>query len=132
MDISRPLALLESVSFLDTQGTNGHIAQPDWLDAFVESLGLPGRIVYAVLRKLPAFQGIPAHMDTDHLSPRRHGGTRYHLPLVTHPDVLMCWPTDRVEVHFEAGWLYEFDHRRVHEVIHRAPVDRIHIVVNAR
>lgn len=131
MDISRPLALLASVKFLDTGGTNGHIAQPDWLGEFLATLSLPGRVRSCVLRKLPAFQGIPAHADHERYNPTMHGGTRYHVPLVTHPDVLMRWPHERVEVHFEPGWLYEFDHTRVHEVVHRAPVDRIHVVVNA-
>jgi hypothetical protein len=130
VDVSKALALLPSTQFRDTGGSNGHIAQPDWLAEFVASLNLPGRVTYATLRKLPPFQGIPRHVDKVSANPSVHGGTRYHVPLVTDPDVLMRWPADGVEVYMEPGFLYEFDHTREHEVVHRAPVDRVHLVVN--
>ena len=57
-------------------------------------------------------------------------GRRYHVPLVTHPLVTMRWPEDGEEHHLEAGWLYEVDYTRLHEIIHRAPVDRVHVQVN--
>lgn len=129
VDISAALAELPGTVFTDTRGSNGHIAEPAWLGPFVAGLGL-GRIVYQIVRKLPAYQGIPPHIDHQRLSPTNYG-KRYHVPLVTHPDVTMRWPDDDYEEHLEAGWLYEVDYLRLHEIVHRAPVDRIHIQVNA-
>jgi hypothetical protein len=127
VDIAAALAELSGTSFVDTGGTNGHIAFPPWLPDFVDSLKL-GRVNYAVVRKLPAFQGIPPHID--HGIPEINSGRRYHVPLVTHPLVTMRWPEDGEEHHLEAGWLYEVDYTRLHEIVNRAPVDRIHVQVN--
>jgi hypothetical protein len=128
IDISGALAALPAVHFVDTGGTNGHIAKPDWLSDFVASLDL-GRVLYAVVRKLPAFQGIPPHIDT--VRGKANLGRRYHVPLVTDPRVTMRWPDDGEEHHLEAGWLYEVDYTRLHEIVHRAPIERIHVQVNA-
>lgn len=130
IDISAALAALPSTEFRDTGGSNGHIAEPEWLDEFVASLELGGDVLYRVLRKLPAFQGIPAHIDAERMSPV-NAGRRYHVPLVTHPLVTMRWPEDGEEHHLEAGWLYEVDYTRLHEIVHRAPIDRVHVQVNA-
>lgn len=129
VNIDAPLAGLLGTAFVDTRGTNGHIAFPPWLPEFVASLNLDGRVTYAVVRKLPAYQGIPPHID--HGVPEINSGRRYHVPLVTHPLVTMRWPDDGEEHHLEAGWLYEVDYTRLHEIVHRAPVDRIHVQVNA-
>lgn len=129
MDISGALRELPRTEFVDTGGSNGHIARPPWLFDFVLSLAL-GDVFYSVVRKLPAFQGIPAHIDEQMSSPSVNIGHRYHVPLVTHPLVTMRWPDDDEEHHLEAGWLYEVDYTRLHEIVHRAPVDRIHVQVN--
>lgn len=130
MEISSALERLPSTLFRDTGGSNGHIAEPEWLAGFVASLNL-GDVLYAVVRKLPTFQGIPPHIDHERLSPQRNRGRRYHVPLVTHPLITMRWPEDGEEHHLEAGWLYEVDYTRLHEIVHHAPVDRVHIQVNA-
>lgn len=130
VDISAALRGLESTEFRDTGGTNGHIAFPSWLLPFVESLDIPGSITYAVVRKLPPYQGIPPHID--HGVPEINSGRRFHVPLLTHADVTMRWPHDGIEVHLEAGYLYEVDYTRTHEIVHKAPVDRIHIQINAQ
>jgi hypothetical protein len=121
---------LPSTLFVDTGGSNGHIAEPEWLAGFVSTLDL-GRTLYAVVRKLPAYQGIPAHVDEEWMNPVRNSGRRYHIPLVTHPLVTMRWPDDGEEHYLEAGWLYEVDYTRLHEIVHRAPIDRIHVQINA-
>ena len=128
VDIAPLLDLLPAVEFEDTGGSNGHVAYPEWLLPFAQGLDV-GRVIRAVLRLLPPGQGIMAHIDHPHNSWSR--GRRYHLPLVTHPLVTMRWPNDGVEEHLEAGWLYEVDHLRLHEVVNRAPVERVHLVVNA-
>jgi len=127
VDISKALGDLALTTFVDSGGTNGHVAQPWWLDGFVASLDL-GRVNHAIVRKLPAFQGIPPHIDP---ATGLNAGRRYHVPLVTHPDVTMRWPEDGEEHHLEAGWLYEVDYMKLHEIVHRAPIDRIHVQVNA-
>lgn len=125
VDINLALALLPNTHFIDTGGTNGWIAYPEWLPSFVESLQLEELVTYSVCRKLPAWQGIPPHVDHG-----RDGDRRYHVPLVTHPSVIMRWPEEDVSVHLEAGFLYEVCFSELHEIVHRAPVDRIHVQVN--
>lgn len=128
VDTTAALALLPETQFRDTGGTNGHIAFPPWLLPFVESLALDGKVNFAVVRKLPAYQGIPPHID--HGVPEINSGRRYHVPLVTHPLVTMRWPLDGEEHHLEAGWLYEVDYTKLHEIVHRAPIDRVHVQIN--
>lgn len=126
VDIAAVLRRLPLVTFVDSGGSNGHLAQPDWLGSFAAGLDL-GRVNHAIVRKLPAYQGIPPHIDPQ---TGMNAGRRYHVPLVTHPLVTMRWPDDDYEEHLEAGWLYEVDYTRLHEIVNRAPVDRIHIQVN--
>ena len=128
VDITAVLEELPAVEFVDTGGSNGCIAHPPWLDYFVASLDL-GRVLLAVCRKLPPGRGIPPHIDT--VRGKANLGRRYHVPLVTHPLVTMCWPEDGEEHHLEAGWLYEVDYTRLHEIVNRAPVDRVHVQINA-
>jgi hypothetical protein len=128
VDIAPALAELPDTTFVDTGGSNGHIASPEWAKAFARSLEL-GEVHLVLVRKLPAGQGIPPHIDT--VRGRANIGRRYHVPLVTHPLVTMRWPEDGEEHHLEAGWLYEVDYTRLHEIVHRAPIDRIHVQVNA-
>lgn len=123
---------LSGVVFHDTGGTNGWLANPlpDWVPAFIASLQLPGVVLKVDLRKLPAGQGIPPHID-----PKVHQSAlvqehRYQVPLVTHPDVTMRWPEDGVEAHLAAGQVYEVDFTRLHEIVHRAPVDRVHLQIH--
>lgn len=126
VDVTGPLAQLSTTAFEDTGGTNGWLAiDPRWLDAFVQELDLGGLVLRAVCRKLPPYQGIPPHID-----PSEPGERRFHVPLLTHPAVTMRWPEDRVETHLEAGWLYEVCFTKTHEIVHLAPVDRVHVQIN--
>ena len=128
VDIADALCALSEVRFVDTGGTNGWIANPDWLGAFVERLALGGTVMRALCRLLPAGQGIPPHVDAPMF--RSNCERRFHVPLLTHPGVMMRWPDDGVEEHLEAGYLYEVRYDRLHEIVHRAPVDRVHIQIN--
>lgn len=124
---------LSGVTFRDTGGTNGWIAEtlPAWVPDFVARLPLQGRVTRLVLRKLPAGLGIPPHIDPvrhPHPRVREH---RYHVPLVTHPDVTMRWPEEGVEIHLAVGGLYEVNHnQKVHEVVQRAPIARVHLCID--
>lgn len=128
VNIEEALTLLPEVHFVDTRGTNGWIARPSWVQDFVSGLHLGGKAVRALLRLLPAGQGIPLHIDEPMFGNKSE--RRFHVPLVTHPDVVMRWPDDNVEVHLEAGWLYEVDYSRRHEIVHRASIGRVHLQVN--
>lgn len=128
VDISGILRLLPEVKFEDTGGPNGWIARPAWMAGFIESLNPEGRVTFTLLRKLPPFQNLPPHVDSYNNVPNI--GKRFHVPLLTHPEVVMRWPNDDVEVHLEAGWLWEVCYTKLHEVAHRASVDRVHLHFN--
>lgn len=125
VDISKALAGLDDAEFRDTGGTNGWLANPPWLSEFVHDLNLRGIVLYSVLRKLPAWQGIPPHVDDG-----RVGEQRFHVPLVTHPDVKMRWLDSEHEEHLEVGYLYQVDFTKTHEIVHCAPIDRVHVQIN--
>lgn len=127
VDISGILPLLPEVQFEDMR-VDGWIARPDWLADFIAALEPEGKVTFTLIRKLPPFQNLPPHKDSWGNMPNTGG--RFHVPLLTHPDVKMRWPEDDVEVHLEAGWLYEVNYLKLHEVQHRAPVDRVHLHFN--
>lgn len=129
VDIAPALALLPAAVFEDSGGTNGHLANPEPFMPFIHGLGL-GKVTRAWVRKLPAGQGIPPHVDPkNHRSPKARE-RRFHVPLVTHPDVFLRWPDADAEVHLRTGCIYEVDHTQMHEVVNHAPVDRIHLVAD--
>lgn len=128
VDISAVLPLVGAVRFVDTGGTNGWVAHPQWARDFAESLKPEGTVTFVCLRLLPPYQNIPPHIDSWRNTPNR--GKRFHVPLITHPNVKMRWPDDGVEVHLEAGVLYEVCYTRLHEVVHLAPVGRVHLHYN--
>jgi hypothetical protein len=124
---------LSGVTFRDSGGTNGWIAEslPKWVEPFLSPLPLQGHITKITLRKLPAGQGIPPHIDPILNCHPRVTEHRYHVPLVTHEAVTMRWPDDGVAVHLAAGCLYEVNHNgKIHEVCHLAPVDRVHLCID--
>lgn len=58
---------------------------------------------------------------------------RFHIPLVTHPDITMtCWDLDgsSLEVHLRPWEVYYLDQRKPHAVTNPTDVDRIHLVVD--
>lgn len=130
VDVGEALLALQKTHFVDSGGTNGWLAQPEWLDGFVAKLGLGGVVTRRLCRMLPAGQGIPLHTDGATFGSKRE--RRFHVPLVTHPDVKMVWPEDGVEEHLEVGYLYEVRYDCPHEIVHKAPVARIHIQINVQ
>lgn len=101
---------------------------PPELKALVASLKLGGEPGRMILRKLSAFQGIPPHTDT--WMPGEMSWRRFQVPLVTHPDIKMRWPDDGVEVHLEAGRLYEVRYDRRHEVLNPTGTARTHLQID--
>lgn len=58
---------------------------------------------------------------------------RFHLPLVTHPDIVMhTWDLDgsRRTTHLEPGSLWYLDQRKPHAVDNPTGVDRVHLVID--
>ena len=129
VDISQALEALKTTEFVDTKGLGGHICFPSWAMDFATSLNL-GTVAHVIVRKLPAYQGIAPHIDEERYEPWVNVGTRYHVPLVTHPGVTIRWPEHGEEHHLEAGWLYTVDYSKTHEVVNLAPIDRIHLIAN--
>lgn len=142
IDLEPALSLLGRLPFF---AINGHVTPPDpnkpqcsvslsdkWppeFHAWIAALGLGGTLGRAVLRKLSPGQHIPVH--TDAWMPGELNWRRFQVPLVSHPDIVMRWPDDGVELYLAPGFLYEVRYDRPHEVIHGAQVDRVHLQLDA-
>ena len=98
------------------------------LKALIEGLGLGGRTARAILRKLMPRQSIPPHVDQ--WMPAEAQWRRFQVPLTSHPDIVMRWPNDGVELHLAPGFLYEVRFDRLHEVVHNADVARVHLQID--
>mgnify|MGYP001572942108 CR=1 FL=1 len=101
---------------------------PDAVSHFVQSLGLGGTPHRYFFRKLYPGWGIRPH--TDDWIPAEAHIRRFQVPLVSHPDILMRWPTDGIEVYLEPGWFYEVRYDRLHEVVNPTQSERIHLQVD--
>lgn len=139
VDISPVLAILDHLPFepANVGSTNPErapcfvvrpAANPKPVTDMVAGLGLGGRTERILIRKLAPRQGMAPHVDRwmgDEADWRR-----FQVPITTHPDIRMRWPEDGVEVHLAAGFLYEVNFGRLHEVVHNADVDRVHIQID--
>ena len=96
--------------------------------SLVASLALGGSPHRVFLRKLGPHQGMPPHVDE--WMPADSGMRRFHIPLVSHPDIVMRWPDDDVALHLAPGWLYEVRFNRLHEVVNPTPYERVHIQID--
>jgi hypothetical protein len=81
-----------------------------------------------MVRKLGPHQGMAPHVDQ--WMPKEADWHRYQVPLVTHPDIVMRWPDDGIEVHLMPGRLYEIRFDRLHEVVNPTPYERIHLQID--
>ena len=104
------------------------VSLPAEVNAFIEGLGLGGRLGRALIRKLDPYQGIPPHVDE--WMPQEANWRRFQVPLVSHPDIKMRWPDDGVEVHLQPGFLYEVRFDRTHEVVNPTDCARTHIQID--
>lgn len=101
---------------------------------FVESVPWWGRMERVRLLRMTAGGSLGRHSDiSDRDSGTRDGQiTRFHVPLVTHPDTLLhSWDLDGTHRadHLAAWSCYYLDARKPHAV-DNGPVDRVHLVVD--
>ena len=136
VDIAPTLSVLDQIEWHDTGGvcatvsTVGQIV-PKEVAMLLRGLRLGGTNERWIFRKLKANQSIDPHTD-DHDWMVGKNIRRFQLPLVTHPDIIMRWPDDNVELHLEPGYLYEVNNKRTHEVINNTSCERIHIQIDQR
>jgi len=136
VDISQVLGVIDRLEFADSGGKcawvtkQGSVAPPQ-LVQLLQGLDLGGESRRVFCRKLMPRQGIAAHVD-DYEAPWKIGGVmrRFHVPLVSHPMVRMRWPEDGIEQYLEPGWLWEVRFDRLHEVVHEADCERIHLQID--
>lgn len=101
---------------------------PAALIQWVNDLNIGGVRKRMIVRKLSPYQGIAVH--TDEWMMNQEDWRRFQIPFKTHPDIVMRWPEDDEEVHLEAGYLWEVDYTRPHEVINNTASERIHIQID--
>lgn len=131
--IRHVLPILDRITWKDSGNVCAIVSAPEvplqrQFVMLLGKLGLGGVNKRMFLRKLPPGMGIAPHVDD--WIPAEENWRRFHVPLITHPDILMRWPDDGQEVHLEAGWLWEVRVDRTHEVVHNADIDRIHIQID--
>lgn len=87
----------------------------------------PGNWNRVVLSCVPAGEQILPHVDN--FGPDvQSRSVHCHIPLVTHPDVIMGYGTEGNEVHLHVGHLYILDATQRHYVRNPSSVDRIHLL----
>lgn len=137
VDISGVLGLLEEMQFVHVNQTTPkrypcqvvvRAAFPQGLRDFIDGLGLGGTPGRQLLRKLMPRQSIPIHVDD--WMPQELYWRRFQVPLVSHPDIKMRWPEDGAEAFLEPGYLYEVRFDRMHEVVHNADCERVHLQID--
>ena len=137
VDIGPVLSVVGRLNFISVGGSSPEKYKCDVclashfspeLRALIEGLELGGALARAVVRRLAPHQSIPPHVDK--WMPAEVNWRRFQIPLVTHPDILMRWPDDGVEVHLAPGFLYEVRFDRVHEVVNHTDVARVHMQID--
>ncbi len=131
--IGPTLAALPKLHWRDSGGKCATINDQDYpvpaeIQWLVLMLQLGGKTERYFLRKLLPRQGIAPHIDD--WVPAEKDWRRFQVPLVTHPDIIMRWPEDGVEVHLEPGFLYEVRFDRMHEVVNPTDCARIHMQID--
>jgi hypothetical protein len=127
------VARVRDLEFADSKGCCAWVTKPgsaaprELLD-LVNRLGLGGVTKRMFCRKLMPRQGIAPHVDD--WMPAEMLWRRFHVPLVSHPAIVMRWPNDGMETHLEPGYLYEVRFDRMHEVVNGADSERIHIQID--
>lgn len=108
---------------------------------FIKSVGWWGELERVRLLRMTGRDGkvgsLSRHTDiTDRAAGTRDGKiVRFHIPIVTHPEVTMsAWNLagDRHETHLPPWTMWYLDARKPHAVDNRSGVDRVHLVVDVK
>lgn len=101
---------------------------PPAVEQFIASLDLGGECARAIIRKLAPGQDIPLHVDA--WMPQELDWRRFQVPIVTQPDVVMGWPSDKTWLHLSPGYVYEVRYDRPHEVTASKIGPRVHLQID--
>jgi hypothetical protein len=96
-----------------------------FFDKLSKLLGPEGWLVRCLLAKLRSGGQIPAH--TDHGLSLAHSH-RFHVPVVTHPDV--SFTVGDETVHMQAGEIWEINNMRRHGTVNAGAEPRVHLIVD--
>lgn len=134
LDIEPVLSVMDRLKYHDTKGICASVTEqgsyvPPEVYQLLKGLGLGGRNYRVFFRKLAPYQSIAPHVD-EHPWLKEHNIRRFQVPIITHPEIVMRWPDDQVQVHLEAGGLYEVRFDRKHEVINNVPFERVHLQID--
>lgn len=110
---------------LDPFADTALLARAPALREVVDSLECEKRSVRLLL--LPPDAEVHAHTDPYHGF--KYGQVRLHVPIRTHPDVVMRFGDGAF--HWPAGELWYADFGQPHAVENRSPVTRVHLVIDA-
>lgn len=136
VELEPVLAILPQLQFVSVNQSGGKypcdvVLKTDFplvLWRFIAGLELGGEQARVILRRLGPRQNIPPHVDD--WMPKGMDWRRFQVPLITHPNILMRWPDDEMEVHLAPGFLWEVCITHRHEVINNADIDRIHLQID--
>lgn len=87
----------------------------------------PGYTNRVVLSCVPPGCEIKPHRD-DFGEEVRSRSVHCHIPLTTHPDVIMGFPEHDIEAHMKAGHVYSMDETQVHYVKNPTETRRVHLL----
>lgn len=110
------------------------------IKSWVESIPWWSSLERVRLFRMDARPGKGGHLSRHSDIQDKSAGTRdgqlarFHVPLLTHPDITMtCWTLNGnpVKAHLAPGHIYYLDTRKPHAVDNMSPIDRVHLVVDA-
>lgn len=101
---------------------------PKEVTDFIENLELGGSLARAILRRLPPRQSIPPHVDK--WMPAEANWSRFQVPIVSDPSVIMGWPEKHTALYLKPGFLYEVRYDIMHEVVNNWDGERIHLQID--
>lgn len=87
----------------------------------------PGYTNRVLLSCVPAGEQILPHTD-DFGSEVQRTSVHCHIPIQTHPDVVMGYGENNTEVHMQGGHLYILDATKRHYVRNPTTIDRVHLL----
>lgn len=101
---------------------------PKVVNEFIENLGLGGEVARAIFRRLPPRQSIPPHIDK--WMPAEANWSRFQVPIISDPSIIMGWPEKHTAVYLKPGFLYEVRYDITHEVVNSWDGERIHLQID--